>query len=133
MKLMPHYLHSFRTLGNIVTGNDSQTDAVLAAQVIIPSCNPRVVQVEWSLFAMCYFCTPGCSSICQAAATSQDEHREGSRLDDQQHNCWKQYSDPGICNNAPTRKCLMGLTNRWLWMLESCSPSLTYSSRSYLR
>ena len=99
-----YYLHSFRTLGNIVTGNDSQTDAVLAAQVILPSLLRGLVQcrlfntrvIKWHyVHIRLTICTPGSSCICQAAAAPQDEHSEGGCLDHQQHHCWKQYSNPG--------------------------------------
>ena len=90
----------FRTLGNIVTGNDTQTDAVLAAQVSIKTFSQKLCRSDWGLDSPRNICTAGCSSVCQASATPQDEHSEGSCLDNQQHYCWKQHSNPGHLRNG---------------------------------
>ena len=61
----------------------------------------QVIHIELGFrFAMCNICTAGCSSVCQASATPQDEHSEGSCLDNQQHYCWKQHSNPGYLRNS---------------------------------
>ena len=55
----------------------------------------KLSKLNWGLDSPCNICTAGCSSICQASAAPQDEHSEGSCLDNQQHYRWKQHSNPG--------------------------------------